>query len=68
MTFNPRLTAADLFAARTALGLTQKQLAEAMDLCTRTVRRYEDGGMEIPVVFALALYALSNLSKENWSI
>lgn len=42
------MTAAEFAAARAALGLTQAALAAAMEVDTRTVRRWEAGDREIP--------------------
>lgn len=37
-----------MLAARTELGMTQKQLAEATDLSIRTILSYEKGEKEAP--------------------
>ena len=45
--------------AREALGHTQAQLAEALDLTRQTVNRYENGREPIPRVVVLAMERLA---------
>lgn len=54
------MTPADLLAARTALGLTQRGLAERLDVPQATVWRWETAQTAIqhPTILGLALRAL----------
>lgn len=51
------MTAQEFHAARSSLGWRQVQLAEALGVSERQIRRYETGG-QIPRKIALALQAL----------
>jgi len=54
------VTPADVKAAREALGLTQRQLAERLDVTQATVWRWESGAKRIgnPTILRLALERL----------
>lgn len=54
----------ELREKRTAMGLTQKQLAEHLDVSENTVARWERGEMEIAQPSMLAL-ALQTLNRER---
>ena len=49
------MTPAELIAAKEALGMTQKQLADALGITTRHLRNYEQGGAAIPKQTSLAV-------------
>lgn len=59
------MTAAEFLEARRGLGMTQRQLAGALEISPRTVKAYEGGAWSdgsrapVPRVVALALEALS---------
>lgn len=52
-------TAADLYAARTLLGLTQQDLARHIDTTTDTIRQWEAGSRPIPDHAADAIQRLT---------
>jgi transcriptional regulator with XRE-family HTH domain len=65
------VTAADLRALRKRLGLTQAQLAAALDLSPSTISNYEGGGrpaLPIPRVVELACQALVAKDQRDWSV
>lgn len=55
------MTAVQFLRARMALNLTQKQMAEKLSVCSRTISRYENGKTPIsgPVAALIKIY-LSN--------
>lgn len=65
------MTPADLTAARKRLGLTQPQLGRALGLsdanADRTVRRWEQGDVPIPLSVEIALWAFET-EGTPWTI
>lgn len=54
------MTADDFHAARAALGLTQAQMAVALESDLRTIQRWEGGERSIPGPVRVALRLLMN--------
>ena len=54
------MTPADLKAARKALGLSQRGLAEAIGVSKPSIARWEGGRRAIPLTIALAIEAISS--------
>jgi DNA-binding XRE family transcriptional regulator len=59
------VTATQLKAARKTLGLTQEQLAAALDVHRVTIARWETDAEPIPRVIALAMEALRLRAKRR---
>ena len=57
------LTPAEFAAARHSLGLSQPQLAAALDIHPMTVSKYERGALEVPRVVELAVMELARLNS-----
>ena len=53
------MTPAEFAAARHALGLSQPQLAEELDIHPMTVSKYERGALAVPRVAELAMRSLA---------
>lgn len=53
------MTPTDLRTIRTALGITQAQLAEMCDVDVRTVKRWEAGASPVPRLVAMMLERLA---------
>jgi DNA-binding XRE family transcriptional regulator len=53
------IDAGELRMVRTLLGLTQKEMAEELDISTRTIEEYESGRKPIPKIMRAALHYVS---------
>lgn len=59
------MTPAEFIKARQSIGLSQAQLAKALDLSIRSVSRYETGDNAIRRVVELAMWALVKQNKSG---
>jgi len=55
----------ELKARRTALGLTQVQLAETLGVQPNTVARWENGVLDVPMLVALAVETVERSFRES---
>jgi DNA-binding XRE family transcriptional regulator len=62
------VTPLEFRATRKALGLTQTELAAALDLSRDAIARYEGGRLAIPRVVELAVAAKLAADRRDWSL
>lgn len=58
------MTPTEFRAARLAMGLEQTELAAMIGVSTRTIVARESDGTTVPVIYALAMDALTAAHKE----